>query len=157
MADHAFQPAGCPLQQVDIWAEAGRTALSEALGFQAPEEIGQVTQREGVRVACLSPRRFWIIGNTPLVTIAPEHGTSLRLDEGRVSLLLPAAEARGLFSQLMAIDWQDRRAGPGRIILSAIHRVPVAVLPRDDRHYELIMPRSFAESLAGLLAELQAA
>lgn len=157
MADHALQPADFPLQQVDIWAEAGRTALSEALGLQAPEEIGQVTQREGVRVARLSPRRFWIIGDTPLVTIAPEHGASLRLDEGRVSLLLPGAEARGLLSQLMAIDWQDRRAAPGRIVLSAIHRVPVAVLPREDGRYELIVPRSFAESIAGLVAELQAA
>lgn len=157
MADHALQPAGCPLQQVDIWAEAGRAALSEALGFAAPEEIGHVTHNNGVRAARLTPRRFWIIGDTPLVTITPEHGTSLRLDEGRVSLLLPGAEARGLLSQLMAIDWQDQRAAPGRIILSAIHRVPVAVLPRDDGQYELIVPRSFAESIAGLLAELEAA
>lgn len=157
MVDHGLQSANCPLQQVDVWTEAGREALSHALGFAAPEEPGHVVQHGGVRVARISPRRFWIIGETPLVSLDPEHGTSLRLDQGRISIHLPGDEARGVLPQFMVIDWDSPRATPGRIVLSAIHRIPVAVLPRNDGTFELIVPRSFAESIAGLIGEGQAA
>ena len=157
MADNAFQFLPVSLQQVDVWSKSGHAALSSALGFPAPEQFGDVTEQSGIRAARLSPRRVWIIGDLPLLQLAPEHGAALLLNQGRVSCNMTGAQARSLLPQLMAIDWDDSRTSPGRIVLSAIHRVPVAVLPLADDRYELIVPRSFAKSIGGLLAELQAA
>ena len=157
MADTAYRFTACALQQVDIWSAAGHGALARALGFAPPREMGQIAGQNGIRSARLSPRRFWIIGECPPVTLSPEDGAVLSLGEGRVCLGLSGRNARGVLSQLMAIDWDDARAAPGRLVLSAIHRVPVAVLPQADGRFEIIVPRSFAESIGGLIAELQAA
>ena len=157
MADVVFDFEPVALQQVDIWNESGRDALSRALGFPAPGQMGAIAEQNGIRAARLSLRRFWIIGNPPLLTLAPEDGAVLPLDQGRVSFKLPGERARRVLPQVMAIDWDDPRAAPSRIVLSAIHRVPAAVLPLADGQCELIVPRSFAESIGGLIAELQAA
>lgn len=157
MADHAFDFQPAALQQVDIWTQSGGQALARALGFAPPKAMGHIAEQNGIRAAQLSPRRFWIIGECPPVTLAPEDGAVLPLDEGRVCLNFSGPNTRGVLSQLMAIDWDDPRAAPGRIVLSAIHRVPVAVLPHATDRYDILLPRSFAESIGGLIAELQAA
>lgn len=157
MADHAPHFMPCALQQVDVWSEAGREALSGLLGFAAPEEFGEVAGQNGIRVARISPRRFWVIGTLPLIRLSPEDGAAVLLDQGRVCLTLSSAQAGRVLPQVMAIDWESPLAAPGRIVLSAIHRVPVAVLPQEAGRYELIVPRSFAESIGGLIAELQEA
>lgn len=113
-----------------------------------------VTGGEGVRVARLSPRRFWIIGNAPLMKFAPEHGAAMALDEGRVSTRLAGTQARRVLPQVMAVDWNDPHTATGRIVLSAVHRVPVVVLLQPDGDHELIVARSFAASIGGLVAEL---
>ena len=156
MADAAFDFEPVALQQVDIWEESGRDALSRALGFPAPEQTGAIAEQNAIRAARISLRRFWIFGNLPLLSLQPEDGAVLLLDEGRVSFKLTRGKARRVLPQVMAIDWDEPCAAPGRIVLSAIHRVSVAVLPLADGWYELIVPRSFAESIGGLLAELQA-
>lgn len=157
MAELAFHVTPCPLQQVEVWADSGREELSRALGFAAPATVGDVAGKGAIRAARLSPRRYWIMGELPLIMIAPEMGTSLCLGQGRLSMTLTPECARRVLPQLMAIDWADPRAAPGRIVLGAIHRVPVAVLPGADGRFELIVPRSFAESIGGLISDLWAA
>lgn len=153
MADHGK----CMLQQVDLWAGSNPAALKTALGFAPPEAMGHVVERNGIRVARISTRRYWIIGEQSLIRLHPEVGAVLPLDQGRISMMLSGAGARSVLSQLMAIDWHDARTKPGRLVLGAIHRVPVAVLPHAADRYELLMPRSFADSLSGLIAEIDPA
>ena len=112
---------------------------------------------EGIDLVRLSPRRFWIIGKVPPMEIDSALGSVVDLDQGRVRWRLSGEGAVSLLSQVMAIDWDDVSSAPGLAVQSAIHHVPVLILRRAPREFEILVPRSFAQSLDELLRGLNPA
>lgn len=151
----SLHTADCNIIQVDVWEAAAKpaeTALPQMLGCELPTAIGTAVAAKGFRIVRIAPRRFWIIGNAPEFSLDAGLGAVVELDQGRIMWRLSGKGVPDLLSQLMAIDWSEQPAGSA--VPTAIHRVPVMVLPQSGHDVEIIVPRSFDASLRDMIGAL---
>lgn len=147
--------ADCPILQADGWpgSEAAyEAALARVWGASLPEIVGDVVQAGASRILRIASRRFWRIGGdpSPATPLGP-HGALTPLADGRVLFRLSGPDARPRLQEFIAVDWDDPACRPGRAVLAGIHRIPVCVIRLTPDDFELIVPRSFARSVAELL------
>jgi sarcosine oxidase subunit gamma len=147
-----LQSGDCRIVQVDVWEAAAEASLSRMLGCALPAVTCRALAAAGFRIIRIAPRRFWIIGDAREISLGPELGAVVSLDQGRIMWKLSGKGVPDLLSQLMAIDWSEQP--PGAAVLTAIHRVPVMVLPQSEHDAEIIVPRSFDTSLRGMIGAL---
>lgn len=147
-----FQTGDCRIVQVDVWEAAAEAGLSKMLRCALPTVTCKAVAATDFRIIRIAPRRFWIIGDAPEISLDPELGAVVSLDQGRIMWRLSGKEVRDLLTQLMPIDWNNQP--PGSAVQSAIHRVPVTVLPQSEHDVEIIVPRSFEASLREMIHTL---
>jgi methylglutamate dehydrogenase subunit D len=157
MAEAAIQlvPSPCEILQIDGWngsMPALAANLSRSLGCEVPTRTGDITRSDNFEIIRISPYRFWLIGGSnALSSLGEDLCTTLPLGEGRIRWSLSGEGLLETLSQSLAIDWEGEDCAAGRAISTSFHRVPVVVLPQTPRHCEIIVPRSFEESLRHLL------
>lgn len=146
--------ADCPIVQADGWPGSGaafEAELSRVWDAPLPETVGDVVQAGASRILRIAPRRFWRIGEgLPAAPLGP-HGALTPLADGRVLFRLSGPDARRRLQEFIATDWDDPACRPGRAVLAGIHRIPVCVVRLAPDEFELLVPRSFARSVAELL------
>ena len=145
----------CEVLQIDGWngsMAALAADLSRHLGCQIPASVGDVIRSDDFRIIRISPYRFWLIGGgNSLSSLGEDRCTTLPLGEGRIRWSLSGEGLLDALSKFLAIDWEDKDCAAGRAIATSFHRVPVVVLPQTPTSCEIIVPRSFEESLRHLL------
>lgn len=147
--------ADCPILQADGWpgSEAGfEAALSRLWGAALPATVGDWVAVGETCILRLAPRRFWRIGGEPgLAAPLDRTGALTPLAEGRMACRLAGPGARRRLEEFIAVDWDAPACRPGRAVLAGIHRIPVCVIRLAPDRFDLIVPRSFARSVAELL------
>lgn len=145
----------CPILQADGWPgqeAAFEAALSQLWDAPLPQGVGDIMETAHGRVLRVTPRRFWLIGREAAPTISlGDFGALTPLAEGRVAFRLNGPGARRRLEEFVAVDWDHPSCRPGRAVLAAIQRIPVCVIRHEADAFEVIVPRSFAQSVGGLL------
>jgi methylglutamate dehydrogenase subunit D len=145
----------CEILQIDGWngsMPALTVNLSRSLGCEVPARTGDVIRSDKFQIIRISPYRFWLIGGgNALSSLGENLCTTLPLGEGRIRWSLSGEGLLDTLSQFLAIDWEDKDCAAGRAISTSFHRVPVVMLPQTSTSCEIIVPRSFEESLRHLL------
>ena len=152
----------CGITQAEGWPDAlpaFEAEMSRQLGGKLPAACGEVASIGRWRALRVAPRRFWLVsgdGSKPQVSIDPELGCLVSLDESRMLMRLSGPHSFDILSACVAIDWQAPEAALGRAVQTAFHHVPVLLLRTAADACDLLVPRSFAQSLAEWLAEVAA-
>jgi sarcosine oxidase subunit gamma len=152
----------CAILQVEAWEKslpAFEAELSGQLGGKLPASVGETASLGGLVVIRIAPRRFWLIADEKSglsCSVEPEHGSLLWLSEGRLRLRLSGPHTFDILRACVAIDWQAEEAKPGRAVQTSFHHVPVMALRTAQDACDLLVPRSFAQSLAEWVAEVAA-
>jgi sarcosine oxidase subunit gamma len=163
MSDFDLSTADCPILQIEAWdgaMERFETSLSQELGAALPALVGETVRHADAVIVRVAPRRFWLISESdaevPSPGIDPELGCSVSLREGRVRFPMTGARLPEVLSACIAIDWLSPAAAPGRAVQTSFHRVPVLLIRTAADACDLLVPRSFARSLAEWLVDAAA-
>jgi methylglutamate dehydrogenase subunit D len=149
------------LAQVQAWpttAQAVTDALSTLPLGEIPP-IGKASERGGLLVAHVAPRRFMIAGpdaDLParLTDLIPASaGSVTNLTHGRAILSLEGDAAREVLQKCVALDLADAAFPVGRAAATMIHHVDVLIVRRGSKRFGLWVLRSFAEALAEWLLD----
>lgn len=149
----------CAILQADGWEAtlpAFEAELSRLLGGQLPAAVGESAVLGSWLAIRIAPRRLWVVGDTTspdLAAIDPELGCLVTLSESRMRLRLEGRHTFDILAACVAVDWKAKEAWPGRAIQTSFHHVPVLLLPIAADACDLLVPRTFADSLAGWVAE----
>lgn len=158
--DFSLSVANCPLIQIEGWDGTLRqfeSSLSASLGTKLPASVGETVRHKGLLVIRVAPRRLWLAlddgAQAPSLAVDPDLGCSVSLGEGRVRFKMAGPDIARVLSKCIAVDWRAP-AAPGRAVLTALHHVPVLFLRTGDTACELIVPRSFSQSLSDWISGL---
>jgi heterotetrameric sarcosine oxidase gamma subunit len=102
---------------------------------------------------------LWFVADEksdPPLSIDPELGSLVWLSESRMRLRLSGPHAFDILGACVAIDWRAEEARPERAVQTSFHHVPVLLLRTAADACDLLVPRSFAESLAEWVADVAA-
>lgn len=142
----------CTIVQIDGWSAALEPELSRQLGSALPATCGEAALLRQWLAIRIAPRRFWLIGNgistPPPPSIDPEIGSSVSLGESRMRLRMRGASVFDILGACMAVDWDWPQAAAGGAIQTGFHHVPVLALRTAADACDLLVPRSFAQSLS---------
>ncbi|MCA0000107.1 MULTISPECIES: sarcosine oxidase subunit gamma family protein [unclassified Mesorhizobium] len=157
--DFNLWASDCPIIQIEGWdgtLARFETSVSQALGARLPASVGETVRHAGALIVRIAPRRLWLIVETgaepPAIAIDPELGCSVLLGEGRVRFRMEGARLQDILSACMPVDWSSAASAPGRAVQTSIHHVPALYLRTGESSCDLIVPRSFAISLADWIA-----
>ena len=150
----------CAIVQADGWdgaMPAFERVLASWLGGELPARVGDTRASDRWLAVRIAPRRFWFIGDarSPILpSIDHDLGSLVTLGESRLRFRLKGP--LDMLAACVAVDWQAEEARPGRAIQTSLHHVPVLLLRTAADACDLLVPRTFAESLADWLAEVVA-
>jgi heterotetrameric sarcosine oxidase gamma subunit len=153
--DFSLSVGDCPLIQVEAWDRTlgqFESSVSASLGTNLPGSVGETVRHKGLLVIRVAPRRLWLPlddgAQAPSLAVDPDLGCSVSLGEGRVRFRMAGADITRVLSKCIAVDWRAPAAAPGRAVLTSLHHVSVLFLRTGDAACELIVPRSFSQSLS---------
>ncbi|UVC15005.1 sarcosine oxidase subunit gamma [Mesorhizobium onobrychidis] len=159
--DFSLSVADCPLIEIEGWdGTLGQfeKSVTASLGTKLPASVGETVRQKGLLVIRVAPRRLWLALDdgieAPSLAVDPDLGCSVSLDEGRVRFRMAGADVARVLSKCIAVDWRAPAAAPGRAVLTSLHHVPVLFLRTGDTACELIVPRSFSQSLSDWISGL---
>jgi methylglutamate dehydrogenase subunit D len=162
-SDFDLSMADCSMVQIEGWdgtLEPFEASLSRELGAALPAAVGETVRHADTLIVRVAPRRFWLIAEdgaeVPSPVMDPQLGCSIALGEGRVRFRMTGAAVPNVLAACVALDWFSPAAAPGRALQTSFHRVPVLVLRTAASACDLLVPRSFARSLADWLADAAA-
>lgn len=162
MAEMRLPVEPCAVLQAEGWGKTLPTFeadLSRQLGGTLPAAVGETVSIGGWLATRIAPRRLWFIaGGKPglPLSIAPDLGSLLRLNESRMRLSLKGPHTFDILAACVAIDWHAPETRPGRAVQTSFHHVPVLLIRTAEEACDLLLPRSFAQSLAEWVAEVAA-
>lgn len=138
----------------DMIAQAGAFVASLEGCPQSPRPSRAETGPNGslLRVESL---KFWHITENPaskLPDLPNDLGAALDLSHSRAWIRISGEKAETLLNHFLPLDLRDGAFPIGTVASTAFHHVGVT-LWRDERGYNLLIPRSFANSLFELLTE----
>ncbi|UCI18898.1 sarcosine oxidase subunit gamma [Mesorhizobium sp. B2-1-8] len=155
LKDFNLSMADCPIVQIESWdgmLTRFEMTVSQMLGTALPISVGETARNADTLTVRISPHRLWLMkeaGAKPSpLTVDPGLGCSVALDEGRVRFRLSGARVLEALSKCIAVDWRSPASASGRAFQTAFHHVPVLVLRTTETGCDMIVPRSFARSLA---------
>lgn len=127
--------------------------IADIAGSAAPA-VGCATANDEVCVAAVAPGCFIIAAGA--LDLAATFGTALPpgeaavtdLSHGRAMLRLQGERAAAVLTKCLALDLDMSVFPPGRAAATAIHNIDVLLHRRADSAFDLLVPRSLAESLA---------
>jgi methylglutamate dehydrogenase subunit D len=160
ISDFDLSIADCPILQIEGWdgtLERFEASLSREMGAALPASVGKTVRHAAALIVRVAPRRFWLVSETgaelPSPAVDPQLGCTVLLHEGRVRLRMTGARVPDVLSACVAVDWLSPAAAPGRAVHTSFHRVPVLLLRTAADACDLLVPRSFARSLADWIAD----
>jgi len=152
----------CAIVQAEGWPgtlAAFEAELSRQLGGKLPAAFGEAVSMDEWLVIRIAPRRFWLISDEKSdlrCSIEPELGNLVSLSESRLRLRLNGPHTFDILGACVAIDWHLQEAKPVRAFQTSLHHVPVVLLRTAADACDLLVPRSFAQSLAEWVADVAA-
>lgn len=159
--DFSLSVVDCPLIQMEGWdgtLAQFESNLSASLGTKLPASVGETVRHKGFLVIRVAPRRLWLAlddgAQASSLAVNPGLGCSVCLGEGRVRFSMAGAGVARVLSKCITVDWHAPAAAPGRAVLTSLHHVPVLFLRTGDTACELIVPRSFSQSLSDWISGL---
>ncbi|MER9801157.1 hypothetical protein NKJ36_29325 [Mesorhizobium sp. M0142] len=143
------------LTQLAGWEGFDRKAddALRAEGLSLPGDYRSSVRRGRTIVWRIAPDRALIRSNTPLGLESVIDLAVLDLSDARVCLTLEGPGARGLFNRVTAIDLADAAFPVGHFAQTAIHHVSVLIDRHDRDQFTVLIPTTFAMSLASFLAD----
>ncbi|MFT5573062.1 MAG: heterotetrameric sarcosine oxidase gamma subunit [Cryomorphaceae bacterium] len=136
------------LHQVAAWPETmqqvGQLAAN-SMGHQSaplPRTAKGNSQSAILRVETL---KWWLIG-TQEIELTSELGACLDMSHSRSRIRISGSDSVALLNRLMPLDLREHSFAKGSVASTAIHHVGIT-LWRNERGYELFIPRSFALSV----------
>jgi heterotetrameric sarcosine oxidase gamma subunit len=162
MADTHFRMSiePCTIVQAEGWPgtmPAFEAELSRQIGSRLPATSRETVAIGEWRAVCIAPRRFWFIADEKSdlhCSVDPELGCLLSLGESRMRLRLSGPHVFDILAACVALDW--REAKPGSAFQTSFHHVPVLAMLTAADACDLLVPRSFAQSLAEWIADVAA-
>lgn len=150
------------LWQVACWPDAYEGvggALGEALGCEGPAPGRIAIGSEDRLLIRVEPLKWWIIGpdgaDCP-VTPGPDQGAWLAMSHDQAGIAVEGEEAAELLKRFVSIDLRERSFPDLSYATTLAHHMITRVLRRDRDgvpRYEVLVMRSYADDLHGLLAE----
>jgi len=150
----------CAIVQAESWPgtlSAFEAELSRQLGGKLPATSHETVAIGEWRAVRIAPRRFWFAadaGSNLRCSIDPELGCLLSLSESRMRVRLAGPHTFDILAACVAIDWHEAKAGYA--FQTSFHHVPVLLLRTAAEACDLLVPRSFAQSLAEWVADIAA-
>ena len=152
-------PAPGSIVQVAAWPDnAGivQTAIEEVLGVKAPS-LGHAVRHGDVTTAALAPGRLLLSSDEAdlaarFAAMTVAHGTVTDLSHARTIMSIAGSDVVEVLLQHVAIDLDLIAFPPGRVAQTQIHHIDVLIHRVEERHFDLWVFRSFAESLAHWLS-----
>lgn len=146
------------LIQIAAWpnalAQVG-SATAQAAGCAKAPGPRQVATGTVARLLRIEPLKWWLVasdGASATLDLLTETGSLLDLSQSRTWLRLSGPNAAVLLNHFLPLDLSGAAFPEGTVASSAFHHVGVT-LWRDDRGFNLMVPRSFAASLYQILIE----
>lgn len=153
--DFDLSIADCPIIQIEGWdgtLERFEASLARVLGVALPALVGETARHADTLMVRVAPRRFWLISENgaevPSPAVDPELGCSVSLHGGRVRFRMTGACVPEVLSACIAVDWHSPAAALNCAVQTSFHRVPVLLIRTAASACDLLVPRSFARSLA---------
>ncbi|MQY43513.1 sarcosine oxidase subunit gamma [Epibacterium sp. SM1969] len=136
-------------------AQVGAAAAAAA-GCETAPQPGQCHAGTGAFLLRVEPLKWWLVAapgaEVPTPTVAPEEGAVLDLQDGRCWLRISGAQAETLLNHFLPLDLRPAAFPVGAVASTAFHHTGVT-LWRTEEHFNLLIPRSSAQSLWELLSE----
>lgn len=129
---------------------------ASALGVAKAPDLGKFIRAKTGSLLRIGPLTWWLIteGSAPVArpVIPPAEGSPLDMSHSTTWLKIGGKKADDLLNHFLPIDLRDASFPPGSVASTVLHHTGVT-LWRTDRHFNLLLPRSFALSLWELLQE----
>jgi len=157
-----------PLSIVTIMARKGRAdALASALrdGFgAAPPGPGRSTTGADLALRWAGPEQWFAIAeggrdgdlHRRLAAALADTASLVDQSHGRVAIVIAGPRARAVLAKGTAVDLHPSRFAPGQVAMTQIAHVGVHLTQTAPDAYELLVFRSFAESLFEFLTAMAA-
>lgn len=148
------------LTQVSGWPEtlgtAGRAAAKMA-GMSKPTDPGKCRSGKSARLLRVEPLKWWVLSDGLRLPELPKNltaksGCLLDLSHSRTWLKISGDQAPSLLNRFLPLDLREDSFPLGQVATTAFHHIGVT-LWREKEAYHLLLPRSFAASLAEMLEE----
>lgn len=131
-------------------------AAATAAGCDAAPMSGQSVAGEAAVLLRVEPLKWWLIACSgtvvPVPQMAPEEGAVLDMQDGRCWLRVSGDRAETLLNHFLPLNLRSSAFPVGAVASTGFHHVGVT-LWRDPDHFNLLIPRSSAQSLWELLSE----
>jgi heterotetrameric sarcosine oxidase gamma subunit len=146
--------------QVACWADTFDEVagdLASALGCDAPAPGRAAPAADERLLIRVEPLKWWVIGpdgaDCPL-TLDPDRGATLDMSHDQAGIAVEGAEAAELLKRLVSIDLRERAFPDLAWATTLAHHMITRLLRRDrgTSCYEVMVMRSYADDLHGLLA-----
>jgi heterotetrameric sarcosine oxidase gamma subunit len=146
-----FQLAAWP----DTLSEVGAIG-ARAIGVSNAPGPGEAVSGEKGTLMRIEPLKWWLVAEDHVAIAPPDipaaEGSFLDLSHSRTWLKVSGEKADVLLNHFLPIDLRERSFPAGSVASTAFHHVGVT-LWRDERDFNLLLPRSFAQSLWEMLRD----
>ena len=142
------------LTQLAGW-DRFREAAGNALGSQSlslPEDYRLPVRHATATVWRIAPDRVLVRSEAKLPLESSDELVILDLSEARVCLAIEGPGAAGLLSRVIALDFSESGFPTGAFAQTALHHVGVLVDRQGPDRFTVLIPTTWATSMAGLLA-----
>lgn len=152
------------LHQITFWQEPAAAAAAQmqtqwGVGIPAPlacESIGEAPPRTALRI---EPFKCWVVGDVrdlPPLQLPAESGSVLDLSHARTHIAASGRLATTLLNSHLDIDLREQSFPAQRCTATAFHHVGIVIWrgnnnKNGDAVYNLLLPRTFAQSIWELL------
>lgn len=146
------------LTQISAWPDSLQAAEQEAArlaGCNAAPAPGQAHESAAGTLLRVEPLKWWLIGRdtpTDLPSLAAETGAVLDLSSSRTWIRLGGPRRTDLLNRFLPLNLSEKAFPSGSSASTAFHHIGVT-LWRDEEHFNVLLPRSFAASLWEMLTE----
>lgn len=135
--------------------QVGGVAAAAARCEKAPQP-GQGVLGDTVSLLRVEPLKWWLIAApriaVPSIDLAPQEGAVLDMQDRCCWLRISGDRAETLLNHFLPLNLRSSAFPAGAVASTAFHHVGVT-LWRDPDHFNLLIPRSSAQSLWELLSE----
>ena len=144
------------LFQVGCWADNAAKidrTLAKIAGIETPPGLGQFARSDRAWMLHFHPLFRWLLhpsaeAQQAVGELPSDEAPSLDLSSSRAAIEIRGLKAEMLLSCLLPLDLGEDTSGS--VFCCAIHGAPVQLLSLEDS-YNLLLPRSYALSLAELI------
>lgn len=142
----------------DLWQIAGWQNFDQSagsvlnrLGFDNPGNYSHFQQTHGRSCWRIAPDKILIENAGDLSNDMTEDLVTLDLSHARIALLIRGRQSRDTLSQMIDVDISSDTFSPGQFIQTAIHHVAVLIQCTGEECFEIFVPVSWVDSVAGFI------